>query len=291
MGVGAAVTQSCAAAELLVITLRAIELRRARPLPIWADAVELADTAAQAVRDSFAEQLHLSCGPVQGKGLELRRRTGETHRARSVDHAGDAARAVSVGDRWHDDRVSHRRAVLGVGAFVLTFAALAVTALVIERIGPAPAPVQGPAAKPRLFACNVPQGADAGYCARVAKDDGWRAAVTDEARADLSAVVGRIDDLLNPEPTCRAVQETPGGPARRQCDRVLPDPAVLLARLADAGFTGAVVRPARDGDPAPQDSLFYAVPVRGVCVVGAVTGLPERIGGRVAGTLATGGCD
>ncbi|MGI5183811.1 hypothetical protein ACQEVZ_46910 [Dactylosporangium sp. CA-152071] len=70
--------------------------------------------------------------------------------------------------------MSHRRAVLGVGAFVLTFAALAATALVIERIEPAAAPV--------------------------------------------------------PE----------------------------------------------------------SVPA---CVVGAVTGLPERIGGRVAGTPATGGCD
>ncbi|MFF5229489.1 diguanylate cyclase domain-containing protein [Dactylosporangium sp. NPDC000521] len=42
MGVGAAVTRSCAAAELLVITLRVFEFRRARPLPIWADPIELA---------------------------------------------------------------------------------------------------------------------------------------------------------------------------------------------------------------------------------------------------------
>jgi diguanylate cyclase (GGDEF)-like protein/PAS domain S-box-containing protein len=41
MGVGATVTLFCAAAELFIITLRAFEFRRARPVPLWADAIEL----------------------------------------------------------------------------------------------------------------------------------------------------------------------------------------------------------------------------------------------------------
>lgn len=41
MGVGSTGTWLCAAAELFVITLRAVEFRRARPLPVWADVAEL----------------------------------------------------------------------------------------------------------------------------------------------------------------------------------------------------------------------------------------------------------
>ncbi|MEV4514234.1 hypothetical protein AB0K00_35400 [Dactylosporangium sp. NPDC049525] len=185
--------------------------------------------------------------------------------------------------------MSHRRVALAVGAFALTFAALAVTALVIERIEPAAAPAPA-ASKPLLFACAVPGGVDDGYCGRVVGDHRRRTAVTDQTRADLSDAAGDVDALLNPPPTCRAEQTTPGGPARQVCDRVLPDPAVLLARLDDAGFTGAVIRPARDSDPAPQGSLFYAVPLRGACIIGAVTGLPNRVSSRIAGTLETGNC-
>ncbi|GAA3216571.1 hypothetical protein ACFO1B_15390 [Dactylosporangium siamense] len=188
--------------------------------------------------------------------------------------------------------MSQRRAVLAVGAFALTFAVLAVTALVIERIEPvAPSAPPAPAAsKQRLFACAVPQGADADYCGRVVQDLNQRAEITDQTRADLSDEARTVDEVLNPRQACRAVQTTPGGPARQVCDRVLPDPAVLLARLDDAGFTGAVVRPAAAGDPAPAGSLFYAVPVRGACIIGAVTGLPDGVGSRVAGTLASGAC-
>ncbi|MBG0566056.1 sensor domain-containing diguanylate cyclase [Actinoplanes aureus] len=42
MGVGVAATVGCAAAQLFLFTLRAVEFSRARPLPIWVDAVELA---------------------------------------------------------------------------------------------------------------------------------------------------------------------------------------------------------------------------------------------------------
>jgi hypothetical protein len=185
--------------------------------------------------------------------------------------------------------MSHRRVMLGVCAFALTFAALGGTALVIERIEPPAAPAPA-TSKPRLYACAVPAGADAGYCTRKVDDDSRRTTVTDQTRADLSGVARHIDDLLNPAPTCRAVQLTPGGPAKQECDRVLPDPAVLLARLDAAGYTGAVVRPALDSDPAPRGSLFYAVPVRGACIVGAVAGFPDRVGARITGTLATGGC-
>lgn len=180
-------------------------------------------------------------------------------------------------------------------AFALTFAVLAVTALVIERIEPAAAPASPAAAAPAasgplLFACAAPLGADAGYCERLVEDHSRRAAVTDQTRADLSAAARHVDELVHPEPVCRAVQTTPGGPARRVCDRNLPDPAVLLARLDGAGFTGAIVRPARDGDPAPRGSLFYAVPVRGACIIGAVTGLPERVSSQITGPLPTGSC-
>jgi hypothetical protein len=199
---------------------------------------------------------------------------------------------VKVTDHWHDVRMSHRRAVVAVCAFASAFAVLAVTALVIERIEPVAAPTPTPAAsKPRLFACAMRAGDDADYCLRLVQDDSRRTAVTEQTRTDLSGVAHHIDKLLNPAPVCRAVQPTAGGPATQECDRVLPEPAVLLARLDDAGYPGAVVRTARDGDPAPVESLFYAVPVRGACIVGAVTGLPERVAGRVTGTLPGGGCD
>ncbi|BCJ41935.1 hypothetical protein GCM10010168_88310 [Actinoplanes ianthinogenes] len=41
MGVGVAATLGCAAAQVLVLTLRAVEFRRATPLPVWFDVVDL----------------------------------------------------------------------------------------------------------------------------------------------------------------------------------------------------------------------------------------------------------
>jgi diguanylate cyclase (GGDEF)-like protein/PAS domain S-box-containing protein len=42
MGLGLAVTLACVAVQLFVLALRAVEFRRARPLPVWVDAIELA---------------------------------------------------------------------------------------------------------------------------------------------------------------------------------------------------------------------------------------------------------
>ncbi|GHH61521.1 hypothetical protein GCM10017774_87810 [Lentzea cavernae] len=83
----------------------------------------------------------------------------------------------------------------------------------------------------------------------------------------------------------------PGAPAKRPPTAAEADAA--QQRLKDAGFgSSSVVRVARESDPAPVGSLFYAAEFpAGVCVVGHIIKVPGGAGARVvAGTLPSGGC-
>ncbi|MEJ3743361.1 hypothetical protein WEI85_08750 [Actinomycetes bacterium KLBMP 9797] len=119
-------------------------------------------------------------------------------------------------------------------------------------------------AGPTRAACAVPTGDTYGYCDRLDELNRGRKALSAEQWAAASAVARSIREALASAPA----DATP-----RDVTRI----------LRDAGYPEAVVRTAREIDPAPPGAVAYAVRAGSACVIGYRQGTAS--GSIPAGTL------
>ncbi|MEH1125714.1 hypothetical protein [Micromonospora sp. CPCC 206061] len=122
---------------------------------------------------------------------------------------------------------------------------------------------------PAEVACATQPGDTYGYCDRLDEIEVGRRALNAEQWAAASAVARSIRETLAGAPA----DARPNGIAR-----------ILL----DAGYSGAVVRKARENDPAPPGSIAYGVPAGAACVIGYRT--PDASANIPAGPLPTQTC-
>ncbi len=192
---------------------------------------------------------------------------------------------------------------------------LPVAACATRRADPTAAPA--PSGSPRYFSCITYSGDDT-YCHRLIQEMARRPDVPQAQQDRLAGTVRRIEDAAEwpglctgigpripvrsptPSPTAtpspgRARSWTDcGGWARPGHDGTerpdATDAAAVARSLHESGFPGALVRVARDDDPAPHASIIYAVPVEDVCVVGHLETLRGGGGSTLMGRLANGTC-
>lgn len=130
-------------------------------------------------------------------------------------------------------------------------------------------------------------------CLRQAQDIARRTPITDAQRAKAESRMPDLDRVIHRVGLCRDASGNPcpGTTARKPATAA--DTETAQHRLKEAGFgEGSVVRLAREGDPAPAGSLFYAAELPGAaCVVGHIIEVPGGAGGRaVVGKLPNGRC-
>ena len=130
-------------------------------------------------------------------------------------------------------------------------------------------------------------------CIRQVEDRARRASITDAQRTEADSRIPDLERVIHRVGLCLDSSGNPcaGGITRRPA--VAADTEVALQRLKAAGFgSGSVVRVAREGDPAPVGSLFYAAELpAGGCVVGHIIEVPGGAGGgEVVGKLPSGRC-
>ncbi|MCW6004941.1 hypothetical protein K1W54_10145 [Micromonospora sp. CPCC 205371] len=118
-------------------------------------------------------------------------------------------------------------------------------------------------------ACAPQSGDTYGYCDRLDEIEVGRRALNAEQWAATSAVARSIRETLA------------GAPATTR-------PNDVARTLLEAGYGGAVVRKARDSDPAPRGSIVYGVPAGPACVIGYVAA--DAAANIPAGTLPNRTC-
>jgi hypothetical protein len=140
--------------------------------------------------------------------------------------------------------------------------------------------------------CSDPLNDDDGHCARELKDSHLRtpapAIGEDEALDEAAAAVanrgrdGGCTEDLDSNGHCAGSAEL--GATEEYVTRV-------RQALTRAGYTDAVVRLGRDGDPTARGALIWAVRIGDVCVITDVTPPPvERHHSWYAGLLPDGRC-
>ncbi|GAB2845505.1 hypothetical protein GCM10027200_52100 [Lentzea nigeriaca] len=130
-------------------------------------------------------------------------------------------------------------------------------------------------------------------CLRQAQDSGGRAPITDAQRAEAGSRTPDLDRVIHRVGLCldASGNPCPGAAVRRAATAA--DAETAQQRLREAGFgEGSVVRVAREGDPAPMGSLFYAAELpAGACLVGHIIEVPGGAGARVVvGKFPSGRC-
>ncbi|MET8832763.1 hypothetical protein ABZV78_02430 [Micromonospora sp. NPDC004540] len=139
---------------------------------------------------------------------------------------------------------------------------------------------------------------DPTYCQRAVDDERIRSKLTVEQRAEAEAAaeaVGRAIDRMTFDCAAPVTQECLAEQARRRMFPPTDSPEQATDRvrraITAAGYTDIVVRQAGSMDPAPRDTIVYAVRAGGGCVVGHLEA-GGRGGGqrRVLGTLQNGQC-
>jgi hypothetical protein len=126
---------------------------------------------------------------------------------------------------------------------------------------------------------------DPGYCARMARDTARRTRLTEPQRESGRALHVKVRQVLigerrtecfAPSQVCRLVY--------------LPaEPDQVRKALAYLEVTGAVVRFAGTGDPAPAGRLFIAAPAGSACVLGYFSPTAGQVT-RIEGHLPGGSC-
>ncbi len=194
-------------------------------------------------------------------------------------------------DSVGEDRSSSRTVAITLSAFtVLGIVGLAALGIPLLRGDPTGASSDPPASpRPGLrYACEDQPSADHPGdepCRRIVADFGRRRTLTVAEQEAAQPAIGTIRAALVRHTRTDCL--SPPGPCLY---RVLPaDPTEVRQQLARAGYPDAVVRPYRDGDPAPTGSVVYAVKVDGACLLGY---LPSDQSGqlRAVGPLADGTC-
>jgi len=130
-------------------------------------------------------------------------------------------------------------------------------------------------------------------CLRQAQDSAGRTPITDAQRAEVESRMPDLDRVVHRAGLCldASGNPCPGVGVRRPATAA--DAETAQRRLKDAGFgEGSVVRVAREGDPAPAGSLFYAAALPGgACVVGHIIEVPGGAGARaIVGKPPNGRC-
>jgi hypothetical protein len=199
-----------------------------------------------------------------------------------------------------DDDAGRRRVsrwAIGWVVFGAVFAIFGAAALILEAMGKGEAEVSAPTTE-RKFACAqvvAPGHIDDGYCARLVKDAARRPELTAEQEAQLAGQVEAVEHAMHELNWCDTPMVPP--PYRSQCAGISPGPQPTQAHvdalhktLVDAGFGGAIIRLARTDDPAPKNTIIYAVPVGEACVIGYMQGLGNGGGHQVLAPLPDGRC-
>jgi hypothetical protein len=122
---------------------------------------------------------------------------------------------------------------------------------------------------PAEVACAPQPGDTYGYCDRLDEIEVGRRALNAEQWAAASAVARSIREALA------------GAPSDAR-------PNDIARLLLDAGYSGTVVRKARESDPGPPGSIVYGVPAGPACVIGYRA--PGASGEIPAGTLPNRTC-
>ncbi|MFU8876019.1 hypothetical protein [Micromonospora sp. SL4-19] len=139
---------------------------------------------------------------------------------------------------------------------------------------------------------------DSTYCQRVVDDELRRSELTPDQRADaeaaVEAVVKAIDHLTF-DCAQPVTEECLAEQARRRIMPATDRPARTVEQvrqaLTVAGFADVTVRTAGQADPAPRDTIVYAVPIGTGCVVGHLAASGQGAGQQgVLGTLPDGRC-
>ena len=172
-------------------------------------------------------------------------------------------------------------------------------AVALDRLGQAPAgSPTGPASEPvQAYACIEINGS--GDCERKADDYFRRARLADADHDAGAAAQDRLNSalkMLYHGLQCRTrecqvvVTGSPGGPVR-VVPPVLTEAEVDVVRRAieGAGFGGPVVRLSRRDDPAPRNTVIFAVQAGAACVVGTI-GPDSPLNTSVVGRLPGGTC-
>ena len=178
--------------------------------------------------------------------------------------------------------VSGRRGAAGVAVLVLVSAGAAALWWWPSRPEPKPEPT------PRTYACvstftDESQKARALETCRRQAEDASRRTLLPAGNAVMDPTATRIYDAVQ-SAVCQGgcTQGRPAGSA---------DVAWVRAVLRDAGFPGATVRLARPADPAPDESVVYAVRLSGDrCVVAYAEMGRGPSNNGVAGLLPNGDC-
>jgi hypothetical protein len=135
-------------------------------------------------------------------------------------------------------------------------------------VGSAQPHLTGPS--PRLYACvALAQDAD-DYCGRAVLDWSRRKELTDADRLPAGGLVDQVRTAV-------------AGPTSGYAEDI-------RRALSTAGFPGAIVRPARANDPAPDGSIVYAVDAGAACVIGYRDARGFGGGPNLVGTLPDGTC-
>ena len=187
------------------------------------------------------------------------------------------------------DEASRRRAGVVAGvAFVVVFALLGATALILKAFSDAPA--EAPTTQ-RAYSCAQLVAAagelDDDYCRRLVDDLARRPELTGPQRAALSGDLTAVQRAVRQLSSCHGPMVAP--PYRSRCAGVPPGGPATEAHaeavhrvLVEAGYPLAVARLARPDDPAPRSSVLYAVPLNEACIVGHI----QAAGGDSARPLA-----
>jgi hypothetical protein len=194
-----------------------------------------------------------------------------------------------VRDSVGEDRGGGRTVAITLAAFtmlgIIGVAALAAPLLRHDPTAAAGAP-PSPSGQPYLcLEQPSPDHPGDHPCSRIAADNRRRRALTTTEQASAQPVIDTVTAALVRH--SRTQCATPPGPCT---DRILPaDPTEVRRQLAAIGYSDAMVRLYRDGDPAPAGSVVYAVKVRDRCLLGYLpTDRPGQL--RAVGPLPDGTC-
>ncbi|WP_433059192.1 hypothetical protein [Dactylosporangium sp. CS-033363] len=173
------------------------------------------------------------------------------------------------------------------------------TALILPRLDSAPVP----SASPKYVGC-MQFGTDKDYCDRFIDDVVRRSDLSQEQRdvlepdakrareaASSPALCGDPDrGVVNRQfAQCMSLPSTGSGRGGARIPTPADAEAIRLA-LERAGFPGAVVRVARDDDPAPHGTILFGVPIGTACLLGYQSAGSGGGGYSLQGHLPDGSC-
>jgi hypothetical protein len=130
------------------------------------------------------------------------------------------------------------------------------------------------------------------YCDRAAADAARRLPLSDAQRSTAETASSDVGHVVGRVGRCVTAQGQPCNGSITRHQPTAADANAVVQALKEAGHNDSTARVAGSTDPAPADSLLYAVDVGdGVCIIGYIFDIPGGAGGRtVLGRLPGGRC-